>query len=834
MVCRAFSSPINACKSFLIYSQAVVSSMPSYIMSAFEQLYALFSNHFCKKINVKKIISLDENITSPILESLLVQALEREARLVDLEAKENPSEAEKVEIQEIKHAKLAYRNNECVRESIHYKNPIVDFSPEKEKAIAIVENYVDLFFYGDPLKVPSSSDIDQLIEWLTHSENRDKELELKTLHQKRLRDSATKAGISADKTVQDIFKAYIVQLNADELLTDLGKGGVTLQSSDAKEYLSRVEDLLTQLEKNSSMLMKPLQLIKLENVAQQLFNVVNKTDPKEKELITRITHLAELSVQQLKPKHKKSLAQMIQNCDSIVLIRNAMHKSYEIYLVPEESNPKLDFALGTESQKAEFIQRKALELRDSLQGLLDKINNDSELSDEELTSIFTQLPKHLKELFYEIIAESYDNNISFKEYFVNRFFTQPESNCLNGLKETREDLKQILIAHASIFFLGSFRLMIDRSKKDLPKVLELIQSFNCNLKLTEVPQKYYLKGLGIIIQKLNNVANRQSARIEKLKNNQPAFVPHYFHATSKLEFALSIASTGIEPTSASCGFGAFVAHQPLLRYGHIAFGLPKWVENSSEISAHVLAEKYDSGERGVWAGLRDTIAINPYFSTIEKNLRTRLETLLDKAIKEFLIKHEGCKEFCQLVKILTLRSISIRAVNSAFNRKVQFCVRYLNPVNCTPSEAIDNINSVSEFFEQIINNLKRIHFPSHEEEILFITLRKKFRKEFNISNEILPTFDVPSTNQINAVIVVPDDDPEVSAYIQKIYYDTVKIGQKARFNSSKEIKDQFYNLGIEENSLEFVPVSEQWLETFLLSKLGQSTPPKALTYSKFT
>jgi hypothetical protein len=188
----------------------------------------------------------------------------------------------------------------------------------------------------------------------------------------------------------------------------------------------------------------------------------------------------------------------------------------------------------------------------------------------------------------------------------------------------------------------------ETKKKLLPE--SVVEFLDC--------QKHALQqALQIVSTKLSHVVGRQEKRKRLLELGFIFDPPIYFHGTSTLEGAFSIATTGIRPAHGRAFYGAFHSTYPaMLLYGNVIVGLGSkaaytsglgsaisqgWIWSSQEPlfmpdkRSDISRSLFHHQTKEKWIGLRDLTTLNPKVNELNARFYAAFSRALFEKSKMF-------------------------------------------------------------------------------------------------------------------------------------------------------------------------------------------------------
>ncbi len=806
----------------------------------------------CKILIEKQI---EKHQAPSILQSLIFQALEREIRLLELTNKKSFSKDDWARCKKIQEAKISHKRE--IQKDILKKNAdnTREMSLENEIIFSIVENFAErclkdlrpllsiigkysndkidlnsittLFDLAKALNCTHEEAFKRLNTWIFKAEDAGESDELAKFNENLLNECITaefaREPLLANRSFPEVVRTYEEQLRIDQNLAQLGKKfepnllpDFSSESSQNK-LIADVAKLFRDLDNHPSILVKPYHVVKLNNIGQALKSLPHE---KAKDLKEKCGALLEITLKQLTQNRKKLVDMWIANSQTMPHIKNAMNALYVSFSQPKK--PELNLFNQSEKTKIEFVLEQAVELREFFQHILDNRNQTISVN-----TVLDRVPERFRNLFIQIVGNTVNpkDNLSFREYLMDALIR--ESKIFKG--RDRNSIAKSLETYTIVWRNQNVCFL---------KKSSVFDSFK--FKIEDVPPEYLYKALETLVKKLENIENRLKIRNQNLQNNNANFLPYYFHATNSSTAALSIAGTAIESSNASLGYGTFLAPEPLLRYGFVAFGLPKSTGMSSAVTVTDDLSSHIPDIKGTWIALRNSILINPNFKDKELELRLDLERALEKASITLLestpdeAKAE-VKAFLEEIKQLSLRTFTPRANPSGINKEIQLNYRKFNYKSLPDSNVISlqSLKDVKDWFEFIIRESTYCMDPyesyirNKREQTFIDSFTDAFKDVFKIENDRVPEFSIDSTSEIKAVIIAPDDDPEIKDSLYSLYLNALQSRAapvaKDDFCSLSSLKEKFEKVGF--SNVEYVPFSEQLIETDLVQSMGESAPP---------
>ncbi|WP_068468539.1 hypothetical protein [Candidatus Protochlamydia phocaeensis] len=639
--------------------------------------------------------------------------------------------------------------------------------------------------------------------------------------------------------------------------------------SDYPSFTCALDPFLDRLHAYIDQFNHPQHLIKLQHILHYL----NKENsPAEQALIwkAKIQTCMQRIISNMTIFQQESLSSLLnygENLEDVRQIR--LQASYQNL----STNPsrQLDLQKGELQSKIEFIKSQAHLQIDQLKQYLEKLDSQKNFQTEDFEAILQVISPSLKDIFIQIIAKE------AKERCISDVLDTVKPHTSEVLSKSSEELLQnfhrILKKDGFIKYeKGRFKFMRNMREgrnsiaKDFsPQELLRSPSFS-NLedvkslvpkisnKDIAIPLDQYdaliegtKRGLELMIAKLDQVVIRQEQRLQALNQGKTFILPQYFHATD-LKAAASITQTGIDAAQSTSGFGAFVSTQPEFRYGHIILGLPRQVEFSSDIYTFIdkkLAPDIILDDGVVWAGLEESIILNPQVASLKRHFMQVLRRLVYNRCKELENGIDPSKRFLLEATILDFFSKNITFRSQRTKDKLKLTLHYYHQIQEEKESKnmlipIKDEESLQRWTRRIFTAaLAKIPEMENMSRLLVKFLLENFvsdfkagyYKDFKGKKEGLEppsdfSIEIPVNldDKIKAAMIVPDDEEG----LQDIYRRKRKNDRKSldpiEFKAYTQVKEEFKQLGLSEERIELIPLTEQLLERDILNQIDLIIP----------
>lgn len=716
----------------------------------------------------------------------------------------------------------------------------------EEKVPAPLDKTLALVKTGSFTATPSN--LEKLFALFTIASNDPSTLEeASRLNEKIDQDVAQLLGITTEELL--LWTNQVEQeREAQELLTQL-------PSKPTPEHLSQFILLSEKLPADS--FTKPLTLFKL----QEILNQLSSEDPN----YPKIQGLMETVIDAMSLKRQHSFLQLYQ-----LQTGETGHLDVATKRVMQQMIPgKTDGAKPLKPTISALVQ-DLNSLDKQLASSIKKLSKSSPLEKESLTELFSFLPPSLAEpLSAKINDEVQISTQAFKveltKQILNIALKIPESSTLD--QRTLADAIKNQVEKLSIIFEeGKFKFKVpgNYSDVDLADARGMASSlgslFNvpCNgtnfsdftkrtadqlsgdfTQLAEklsnealdefirtnpnFGQKILSPHLKIIQQKVSKVTERETKRLELLQDNQPVFLPRFFHATSTAAAAVSIAHTGIESVQPeqTDWFGAFFSTHPEFRYGSVIFGLPDKVKTASEAEVFFDHDTHPNGFVGAgefWAGLKEAIAINPRQLRLEADLHAKIQRSVEASLPK---TPDGKRDYVTEAKIVTTlkKSLGYRYGVIPGSEERGWVLHY-RPLGKQGVHIANNVIPI-ESDEKLLNAItKAAKGTTLDPVICKEQFDSLYSNQFDYDQyHVLGALEEP----LNAVMISSDTDPLFEDFY-RAQFDKLHKKKRVAFETITEVKKSMKEAGISEKQVEIIPLSEQLLEIDLLKNQGRMLP----------
>ncbi|WP_068467141.1 hypothetical protein [Candidatus Protochlamydia phocaeensis] len=616
-----------------------------------------------------------------------------------------------------------------------------------------------------------------------------------------------------------------------------------------------MDQFLQDLEKQVDLFDQPFHLIKLQNILNRL-----NQDPRPSKQIESwkgsLKTLIEKTASNMSLNRQRAMQKLLENWENMGDVNNAVAK--EFYRDLGKNLEEIDTNRGVIKGKLTYISEKAQQKITLLKSaILDGSKTIPELKEMIPPSFFPlfieQVKKdnpvrdiryHLIDQFMEAFnAKALEKGIVLTEIEKQKIKEQVKEDTYLNDDFTLSYIHEH-VGPRSYTFSG---FLSSKSHKDSPNLLKLEKELTESGRSKEEEPKFtfdgklnFKSGIELAIEKLTNVQLRQQERLQAAEKGEAVSIPQYFHTTNA-DAATSIAKTGIEALPAQSGFGAFFSTAPEFRYGHIAFGLPRTVEFDSERTTYLTNSTvpYLLNEKHIWVALKELINIHPHMMILRQNFSTAIQQAIAKTMEDVdttALSLEQKIEFEERLALLLNRSIAFRATPPSDTDEERWTLNYrdLDKYSHLPQGRIHHIysdksknNWVSRMIRMTLEKCKiKPSTVPNLNDTFNTEFAKHFKQHYYHAEDPRDDYSVKghTKEKLRACVIAPDDE------FRKHYksdYDARNIKSKSSdFQTLSEVKKQFKEAGMDEDIIEFIPLSEMLIERDFLIAADAKVPQK--------
>lgn len=417
-----------------------------------------------------------------------------------------------------------------------------------------------------------------------------------------------------------------------------------LQHMNSSPNEVQVNEVIKNLEQNIKFLTKPGHVTKLQKLLNAL-NLGNKHP-----VYKQIKSLLEKVMQNMSLQRQRSLVKTLNSTPGMGISQTVASDALQQPFLPsqiEYVNDKEDVLVI----KREYVKMQALKILNRLQEAYGKEKIETwDPASDQVKAIQTLLPLSYLPYFNKLgkSLKSLDKAVhALAEYLLSSHEARDievTNRYLEGqVNESVEKLASVYNKELVIKWDINSAAVKAVQQAILPPFLEFFNAIGETTDSLNAAVELY-------VAKLHHMQERYMRNAERIEFNrsQPEaanpnsiIIPEYFHATTSMEAALSIAHSEIEVLQASSGLGAFVSRIPESRYGDVYFGLPKEIEFSSETETF-LASGFGSviQDNTVWPGFKNGIAIDPKIARIKDDFLVTMSHLISFKLRKFNLSDE--------------------------------------------------------------------------------------------------------------------------------------------------------------------------------------------------
>lgn len=624
----------------------------------------------------------------------------------------------------------------------------------------------------------------------------------------------------------------------------------------------QLEQFLTHMRQNITFFTQPLHLVKLQNILNRLKQERNPS-PQVLNWQACIRDLMVTIAAQMPLSRQAALEAILAHKGEMADVRNAVAQTQ--YTQLSKNLKQLDSQQGILESKLTYLCSQVQENISVLEKDLRGTGRDIRSFQE----IYASIPASLRPLFIEKAVDLNKIKSLLIVSLIREVETRAKKAGISLPKDCVDKIKSYLDATKVSYendkfvlklegrgYLGTFFSTIKLSSLtdyyveifDNHQKEKLKQAFDkadeISLPLITTPRDVLNLGQGLrfTLSKLQGVLSREQKRLATVKRGETVIIPQYFHATSP-KAATSIAKSGIEAVRATLGIGAFVSTEPEVRYGFVAFGLPKSTELSSETSARMFYEdnmNLLNNPSHMWAGLKQPISINPRLTSLRNDFMAAVRHGLYAVMQAFPLKAE--EKFKLEEKVLQQfdQSVVFRAIKGKDENEEGEGWALSYRINYSSLEGIKNDKDFDAYVDRFIGSAIRRYTSAWESEKKITPEQgqemvgkaaEQFRHAFKsayyygTSGQRDDYVVVGKTAEtFKASIICVDDD--LQDHYQKEYDSKAKRGKKVEIEvmTLSTIQKMFHEAGITSNSVEFIPWSEQLIERDFLVQADATMP----------
>lgn len=584
--------------------------------------------------------------------------------------------------------------------------------------------------------------------------------------------------------------------------------------------------LLDYFEKNADSVIRPLQLIKLQNIYNRLAEENPPSDLTIKRM-KQIETILEKAVTHLTVDRQRSVIQMFNYNNGMGAVQDAFSK--KLLNKIGQSASSLDKNKGRIEAQLEYVEKEAQEQIKVIDAYINKIQVDGNLSDAQFLTLLNDIPVTLRDYIFGMIGPEVKESVfqKMKENYktgIRNFLSDHRSKlnpenikileeCLQDTKPIEESLdkKYLRFRDNKIDFFyillgsrfASINLDFYFSKFSIygSNVESQIQAKTPPITYSDlqIDQATLLSHLQLFKGKLESVQQRQAKRLQALRKGEMVSIPVYFH-TAPFEAVSSIASTGVETTHASKGTGAYVSTTPELTYGAVSFGFPEYVGFISEsaYSAEDRGHTVLGGKEAVWNAFKEMLEIQPgtlqlrhqFLNAVQVALRENLEGEGGLSFKEKVIAEAY---FLKLINHnLVFRISNDQTLNFGYRKQGNVIL-------------IKDDNDFMDFIKSNLQLCKKFNLSENFSQ----TFKAAFRYDKPTFNDNFTIAHWPK-EKIKSTVVGIDDD--LKEYYTSVFKSVETFRKDKTLVTLGQVKENLKQSGFDLDDIEFVPSFEQYLE----------------------